>query len=119
MSRSLITRWVLLKKTINKINQLATDGFKIILTDNILKSNSILYLCSKEKIAKLNPDFYRILNDIANNEGVLTELPSSKKKKADAFSENKKELKLFIKENKLNINKEKDLIKLAEYVNTL
>ena len=43
----------------------------------------------------------------------------SKKKKVEALSENSKELKVFVKENKINVNKEKDLIKLTEFVNTL
>lgn len=57
-----------IKKTINEINRLATDGFKIVLTNNLLESNSILYLCSKEKVAELNPDFYKMLNDVINRE---------------------------------------------------
>ena len=61
----------------------------------------------------------KIFYYIADKDGVLSELPNSKKKKIDAFSENKKELKLFVKENKINANKEKDLIKLTEFVNTL
>ncbi|GAA3553859.1 DUF2927 domain-containing protein [Snuella lapsa] len=51
------------KKTINEINLLATDGFKIVLTDNPLKSNCILYLCKKNKVAELDQYFYEMLND--------------------------------------------------------
>lgn len=51
------------KKTIEEINRLATDGFKIVLTDNPLKSNSILYLCKKNKVAELDQYFYKMLND--------------------------------------------------------
>lgn len=50
-----------IKKTVDEINQLATDGFKIILTDNISNSNSVLYLCDKEKIAELDEHFYEML----------------------------------------------------------
>ena len=55
-------------KTINEINRLASDGFKIVLTNNILESNSILYLCSEEKVAELAPDFYKMFNDLKNIE---------------------------------------------------
>ncbi len=61
----------------------------------------------------------KIIYYMADSEGVLSELPNSKKKKVEALSKNTKELKVFVKENKVNVNKEKDLIKLAEFVNTL
>jgi hypothetical protein len=57
-----------IKKTIDEINRLATDRYKIVLTNDILKSNSVLYLCSKEKVAELNPNFYKMLNDGINYE---------------------------------------------------
>jgi len=50
-----------IKKTIVEINQLATDGFKIILTNDLSRSNAILYLCNKEQVAELNPYFYEML----------------------------------------------------------
>ena len=53
----------IIKKTINEINRLATDGFKIILTEELSKSNAILYLCNKEKVADLDRQFYKILTD--------------------------------------------------------
>ncbi len=43
-----------IKKTVNKINELAEDGFKIELTDDKLKSNTILYLCGKDKAVGLD-----------------------------------------------------------------
>lgn len=55
-----------INKVIGEINQLATDGFKIILTNNILESNSILYLCSKEKVAELNPLARHITRTLAH-----------------------------------------------------
>jgi len=62
----------------------------------------------------------KLIYYIADNEGILTELSSSKKKKVDALSEDhKKEIKAFVKENKLNVNKDEDLIKLAEYTDSL
>ncbi|QTE21180.1 DUF2927 domain-containing protein [Polaribacter cellanae] len=50
-----------IKKVIDNINRLTTDGFKIILTDNYAKSNSILYLCNREQVYKSNKDFYEML----------------------------------------------------------
>ena len=52
-----------LKSAIDEINRLATDGFKIILTKDLSKSNSVLYLCDKERVAELNPSFYRMFTD--------------------------------------------------------
>ncbi len=52
-----------IKKTINKINQLATDGFNITLTNDFSKSNSVLFLCDKNMLAKLAPYFYEIVTD--------------------------------------------------------
>jgi hypothetical protein len=50
-------------KTINNINELATDDFRIELTNDILKCNAILYLCNKERLSELNYDFYKELSD--------------------------------------------------------
>lgn len=50
-----------IKKTIDTINQLATDGFRIILTNNYANSNSILYLCDIKQVYKSNQDFYKKL----------------------------------------------------------
>lgn len=47
-----------IRKTIQKINELSTDGFKIELNSDPSKCNSILYLQTKEKMAKIAPDFY-------------------------------------------------------------
>lgn len=52
------------KSTINEINQLATDGFKIEITDNLTISNIILYLCNKERVKELNPEFYKKISDL-------------------------------------------------------
>lgn len=51
-----------IKRTINEINQLVTDGFKIEITDNLTNSNIILYLCEKERVEELDQEFYEILN---------------------------------------------------------
>ncbi|WP_452598508.1 DUF2927 domain-containing protein [Pontimicrobium sp. MEBiC01747] len=51
-----------IKKTISHINRLATDGFKIVLTNDYSISNSILFLCNKEHVKKLDEHFYEILS---------------------------------------------------------
>ncbi len=56
---------------------------------------------------------------ISNKEGEFKELPSSKGGKQKAFTNHKKEVKQYIKDNKLNLNKETDLIKLVKYYNSL
>ena len=56
---------------------------------------------------------------ISDKEGVITPLPNSKNKKIETFNKDKKAIKLYIKENKLNLNKEKDLIKLTAYLDTI
>ncbi|UOY08889.1 DUF2927 domain-containing protein [Muricauda sp. SCSIO 64092] len=52
-----------IKKSINKINELVTDGFKIELTEDVSNSNAILFLCEKRKVEKLAPDFYKSFTD--------------------------------------------------------
>ena len=46
-------------------------------------------------------------------------LPSKKKDLAKAFPSKSKEISSFIKKNKLKLNKEEDLIKVAEYLGTI
>ena len=52
-------------------------------------------------------------------DGVLIEIPNSKKSKIKIFGDQSKEVKLFIKENNVNINKEAGLIEVISYYNTL
>jgi hypothetical protein len=52
-------------------------------------------------------------------DGTPIELSGSKNRKLKAFPSNNKELKKYIKENKLNINKDYSLKKLVAYYNTL
>lgn len=61
--KELKSQMSVIEKAINKINDLATDGFKIKLTKNLSNSNAILYLCEKERVAELAPQFYEILTD--------------------------------------------------------
>jgi len=47
-----------INKTITNINKIVSDGFKIELTNDILKSNSMLFLGRRENIEALNPEFF-------------------------------------------------------------
>lgn len=47
-----------IRNTVQKINELSTDGFRIELNSDPSKCNSILYLHTREKMAEIAPDFY-------------------------------------------------------------
>jgi len=53
------------------------------------------------------------------NEGKMIEFPSSSNKKLDVIPYKKQELNKYIKEKKLQINEEKDLINLIRYLDSL
>ena len=53
------------------------------------------------------------------SDGLLIELPGSKSKRLKAFGDKSKDIKLFVKENKININKEAGLIEVIKYFDTL
>lgn len=53
----------IVKKTINQINKLATDGFSITLNKEIYHANAIFYMCKKDEVSRHNPDFYKMFND--------------------------------------------------------
>lgn len=61
----------------------------------------------------------KVLLYLYASDGELIELPKSKKGKINAFQKHSKELKIYTKENKLNLNKEVDLVKLCDYYNSL
>ena len=52
-------------------------------------------------------------------DGLLVELPSSKSKRIKAFGDKSKEIKIFVKESKVNINKESGLIEVIKYYSSL
>jgi len=56
---------------------------------------------------------------LVNEKGVFIELPSSKGKKIKAFGNLKEEVKTYTKKNRLNINREKDLIQVIAYLESL
>lgn len=52
-------------------------------------------------------------------DGLLVELPNSKKSRIKSFGDKSKKVKMYVKENKVNINKESELIEVIKYYNTL
>jgi hypothetical protein len=50
---------------------------------------------------------------------VITPLPTRKKDLLKAYNKDAKKIKTYLKENKISLKKEKDLIKLAGYITTL
>jgi len=63
-----------------------------------------------------NKEVYYLVNKV---DGSFTAFPKSKKGKLKIFDSNKKEVKAFVKENRLNIKKDYDLAKLVKYYDTL
>ena len=53
------------------------------------------------------------------SDGLLIELPGSKSKRLKAFGDKSKDIKLFVKEKKINLNKEAGLIEVIKYYDTL
>jgi len=56
---------------------------------------------------------------ISNSDGSFIEFPKSRKGKLKTFTNHKKEVKEFVKSNKLNLNKDYALTKLVKYYDTL
>ncbi len=56
---------------------------------------------------------------LVSNEGKYFEIPNSKNKFLKLFVENKEAVKNYIKEGNIDINKEKDLVRLVNYIDGL
>jgi len=56
---------------------------------------------------------------LRDDNGMYTKLPSSKKGNLNAFGDMKKKVKEYAKQNKLNLKRERDLIKVVTYTNSL
>ncbi len=54
--------------TIENINNIASDGFRVEVTNDHKKANAFLYLCEKGKVKEVAPKFYKLLNDSINYE---------------------------------------------------
>lgn len=58
----------LLIATINKINSIASDGFKIELVEDYKQANAFLYFCKKNSLKKIAPNFHSLLNETVKEE---------------------------------------------------
>ncbi|PHS66993.1 MAG: hypothetical protein COB12_04850 [Flavobacterium sp.] len=61
----------------------------------------------------------KIIYFIVTKDGKYYEFPSNKNKKIKVFGSKKETIKKYIKENKLNLNKEEDLKKTIQYFDSL
>lgn len=82
------------------------------------------YIPSQKAINSMSKDIDAMYREkeilyLVDSEGVFTELPSSKGGKIKAFGDLKKEVKTYVKANKLNINKEQDFIKIVSHLDAL
>lgn len=109
-------------------NNLGQRGFLAIVhqDDNftILKKEEIQYQSASESITSYNsnkPAKYRRKADVyflLIGERIMI-LPTKERKIFNAFKQHEKKLKNYFKANKLNLKKEIDLIKIAEFIITL
>ena len=82
------------------------------------------YIASQKAVNSMASDIAAFYKEkevlyLVDDTGAFTELSSSKKGKLKAFGSLKKEVKDYAKQNKLNLNKEKDLIKVVSYADSL
>lgn len=100
--------------------ELLADGEK----GKLLKKNGKIYKEKIEATTSLTKDVPATFKDqiiyyFQHANGDYSELPTSKKKLLAVFEKDKKSLSDHIKKNKLNIKKERDLIKLFKFYNEL
>jgi hypothetical protein len=91
---------------------------------SLYKKITKTYIASQKAASSMASDIAALYKQkevfyLIDEKGTYTALASSKKGKLKAFDYIKKQVKDYTKQNKLNLNKEKDLIKLVAYTNTL
>ena len=82
------------------------------------------YIASQRAVSSMASDVAALYKEkiflyLVDEQGAFTALPSSKKGNLNAFGKMKKEVKEYAQKNKLNLKKEKDLIKVLAYTNSL
>ena len=90
---------------------------------SLFKKITKKYMPSQKAVNSMGKDIEAMYREkevlyLADDKGVFTELSPSKRKKIKAFGDLIKEVKTYTKENKLNLNKEKDLIQLVSHVDS-
>lgn len=112
----------------NSDKEMKTRFFLVLNEGNnkLLLQEKVIFL--KEKVSKTGydahrPPQYKRIDDqffikVPNNENAMV-LPKNKKKFAELFPGNKTEILSFIKSSNIKLNKQQDLLKLINYVNSL
>ena len=82
------------------------------------------YIPSQKAINSMTSDVAALYKEkeilyLVDGDGKFIELTSSKKDRLNAFGDTKKNVKDYAKQNKLNLKKEEDLIKIVTYTNSL
>lgn len=55
-----------ISSTIQNINNITSDGFEIKITEDYKKANTLLYLCTKDKLKEIAPKLYNLANETTN-----------------------------------------------------
>lgn len=82
------------------------------------------FIEGKKSINSISADILPSFKDreifyLVNDKGEFTELPASRNGKIKVFGKDRKNLKRYAKEQDLNVNRERDLVKLVEHYNSL
>lgn len=113
---------------INKNEENGTGGYYEVLHDgerlSLYKKLTKEFIEGKKAVNSIAADIlpmYKEKEDlyIMNEDNELSELPGSRNGKINSFSGNKKLIKQHIRDKKLNVNKQYDLIKLMNYYDSL
>ena len=104
------------------------QGFLVVLKEidsiSLLKEELVQFIESKPALTgydKAKPAEYKRLNDVyyyKTGDKVLL-LPSKRKDFLKLFPDNSEKIKAYIKENKINLKDEDDLIKIVGYLSTI
>ncbi|NNF30574.1 MAG: hypothetical protein HKN66_04200 [Flavobacteriaceae bacterium] len=113
---------------INKNEENNTGGYYEVLHDgerlSLYKKLSKEFIEGKKAVNSIAADILPMYKEkvelyFMNAKNELTELPGSRNGKINSFSSNKKLIKQHIRDKKLNVNKQYDLIKLMNYYDSL
>ncbi|QNJ97845.1 hypothetical protein [Constantimarinum furrinae] len=82
------------------------------------------YIEGKKSINSVSSDILPMYKEIdvmylVTETGEFEEIPNSRNKRIGLFADHKKEVKQYIKEEKLNVSKDYELVDLVKYYNTL
>lgn len=110
----------------NKENE--TGGYYEVLHDgermSLYKKISKEFIEGKKAVNSIATDILPMYKEreklfLLNENGELSELPNSRNGRINSFNSNKKQVKQQIRDEKLNINKSYDLIKVLRYYDSL